>query len=387
MPQSYLKEIVPMKKLALCIVAFAALLPSTLSAQDISGDWQGTLHTDKPLRIVLKISKGDKDTLSAKFYSIDQSGQPSPVTSVTRQESVVKFSVQPIGGTYEGKLNADGKSIAGTWTQADHPLPLTLVRATPETAWAIPEPRPPIVRMAPDAIPGIEVATIKPSPPDAQGRLFSVRDHQVSTINTSLDELIMRSYGIHVRQIAGSEPWMSSEKYDIVIVPDVPGQPSFQQGLLLIQKLLADRFQLKFHREKKESPVYALTLAKDGPNLTKSEGDPNSNPSLVFNALGSLPARNATMADFASVMQATVMDRPVVDQTGLQGRYDFLLKWTPDESQFLSLRPPGSSFPPPKDDAPPNLSTALQQLGLKLELTKAPVDILVIDHAERPSAN
>jgi uncharacterized protein (TIGR03435 family) len=93
------------------------------------------------------------------------------------------------------------------------------------------------------------------------------------------------------------------------------------------------------------------------------------------------------MVDFADGMQASFMDKPVVDQTGLTDRYDFLLKWTPDESQVSSLGEKGS---PPADDlnAPPGLYTAIQeQLGLKLVSTRAPVDVLVIDHIEKPSEN
>jgi uncharacterized protein (TIGR03435 family) len=93
------------------------------------------------------------------------------------------------------------------------------------------------------------------------------------------------------------------------------------------------------------------------------------------------------MGDFAGLLQAAVLDRPVVDQTGLQGRFDFPLKWTPDESQFADM---GMKIPPPKDnaDAPPGLFTAIQeQIGLKLESTKAPVEVLVIDHVEKPSEN
>ena len=100
-----------------------------------------------------------------------------------------------------------------------------------------------------------------------------------------------------------------------------------------------------------------------------------------------LPVQNATMADFAGVMQSAVLDRPVVDQTGLTGRYDFTLKWTPDETQFSGM---GIRVPPPTGDASaaPGLFTAIQeQLGLKFEATKAPVDVLVVDRAERPSDN
>ena len=156
----------------------------------------------------------------------------------------------------------------------------------------------------------------------------------------------------------------------------------------MVQKLLADRFKLTFHHDKKELSVYAIVVGKTGPKLTKSEGDPNGLPSLFFRGLGVLPARNATMADFAGVMQSAVLDRPVVDKTGLAGRFDFTLTWTPDEFQFESL---GVKVPPSADNAAalPDLFTAIQQqLGLKLEGRKGPVEVLVVDHIEKaPTEN
>jgi bla regulator protein blaR1 len=180
---------------------------------------------------------------------------------------------------------------------------------------------------------------------------------------------------------------MGTDKFDLAAQPDGEGQPNDKQWKTMIQKLLTDRFQLAFHREKKELSVYAITVGKTGPKLTKSEGDPNGLPGLFFRGLGVLPARNATMADFAGVMQAAVLDRPVIDHTGLAGRYDFTLTWTPDEFQFggLGMKPPTAS----NDSATaPDLFTAMQQqLGLKLEATKAPAEILVIDRVEKPSEN
>jgi uncharacterized protein (TIGR03435 family) len=156
----------------------------------------------------------------------------------------------------------------------------------------------------------------------------------------------------------------------------------------MVQKLLAERFQFSIHHDKRELSIYALSVAKGGPKLAKSEGDPNGLPALFFRGkLGDLTVRNANMADFAGLMQAAVLDRPVVNQTGLEGKYDFTLNWTPDDSQFSGM---GAKIPPPTDsaDAPPNLYTAIQeQIGLKLDATKAPTDVLVIDKVEKPSAN
>jgi uncharacterized protein (TIGR03435 family) len=241
--------------------------------------------------------------------------------------------------------------------------------------------------MAADANPSFEVATIKPSDPNRPGRLFRVQPVHFSTINTTLNDLIGFSYGLHARQVTGAPDWVGTEKYDLDGKPDGEGQPNEAQWKTMIQKLLADRFQLKFHHETKELSVYALVVAKGGPKTTKSDGDPSGPPSLMFRGLGNLPVRNATMADFVSVMQRAVLDRPVVDQTRLEGRYNFALNWTPDETQFASLGgvPPGIGDKP---DAPPDLFTAIQQqVGLKLEATKAQVDVMVIDKVEKPSAN
>lgn len=159
---------------------------------------------------------------------------------------------------------------------------------------------------------------------------------------------------------------------------------------MMVQKLLADRFQLTFHRDKKELSVYAITVAKNGVKITRDEDDPTGLPRFGGWGVRGLNVRNATLAEFADWLQADTLDKPVVDQTGLtSARYDFMLKWTPDASQS-QIGGPAPDVPPPADntDAPPDIFAAFQQqLGLKLESTKAPVDVLVIDHVEKPSAN
>ncbi len=358
---------------------------ATLLAQDLTGTWQGTLKAERDLRIVLKISKGDNGALKAVLHSIDQGGQGIPASSISLQGSTVKMSVEAIDGKYEGKLSEDATLITGTWTQGN-PLPLILKRATPETEWTIPEPPPRPKPMPADAQPVFEVATIKPSKPDTPGKAFRMNGREFTTLNTTVNDLIKFAFGIHVRQIIGGPAWLETEKYDLLGTPDVEGQPNHDQVRNMLQKLLADRFKLVFHREKKELSVYAIVIAKGGPKLTKSESD-STLPGLFFRGLGNLPARNATIGEFAGVMQSVVLDKPVVDQTGLSGRFDFTLKWTPDEFQFADLggRPPAPADTP---DAPPDLFTAMQQqLGLKLESTKAPADVIVIDHIEKPSEN
>jgi uncharacterized protein (TIGR03435 family) len=264
-----------------------------------------------------------------------------------------------------------------------------LMRATPETEWTIPPPAPKIPPMAANADPSFEVATIKPTKPDEQGKAFIVTpDRHFKIINQPLSSILSFAYGVQVKQIVGLPAWADEDKYDIDAKPDAEGAPSDKQWRSMLQKLMVERFQFKFHRDKKEMSVYVLSVAKSGPKLTKSEGDPNGLPGLFFRGkLGDLGVRNANMGDFCGMMQNVVLDRPIVDQTGITGRWDFSLKWTPDDSQFGGM---GAKIPPSTDtaDAPPNLYTAIQeQIGLKLEATKAPADVIIIDHVEKPSAN
>ena len=375
-----------MKKLLMWIGVLGLLSAGSLLAQDLTGTWQGTLQGPRELRTVIKVTKADDGNgLKAVLYSIDQGGQGLPGT-MTLQGSTVKMSIPGIGGTYDGKLEADGNSITGNFSQGPRPIPLNLKRVTPETAWVIPEVPPPLAPMPANANPVFEVATIKPSRPEAPGKAIQVRGRQFSTLNTTLSDLITFAYGIHPKQIVGAPEWVESERYDLAAQPDGPGQPNDKQWKMMVQKLLADRFKLTFHRDKKELSVYAITVDKGGPKLTKSEADPNGLPGLFFRGLGNLPARNATMADLAGTLQAVVLDRPVVDQTGINGRFDFVLEWTPDEFQFG-----GQARVPPRPEgvpAPPDLFTAFrEQLGLKIESVKAPAEVFVIDKVEKPSAN
>jgi uncharacterized protein (TIGR03435 family) len=379
-----------MKKLPLAL--FAALVAGALHAQNITGTWQGTLKAGpQELRTVYKISL-ENDKLKAVLYSIDQGGQPINASSITQDGSTIKIKIQQINGTYEGKLTADGNTITGTWDQGlGMPLPLTLVRATPESEWAIPAPLPPPQIMPADAKPSFEVSTIKPAKPGRGFSLLVNRSGMMNTTSTSLSDLIKFAYDLHPRQITKGPAWLETEKFDITAKPDTPGIPNGTQLKAMVQKMLAERFELAFHREKKELSVYAITVAKGGPKLAKSES-PGNLPGFGMPP-GRLMVRNATMAQLANVMQANLLEQPVVDQTGLgEARYDFTLQYTPDASQRAQLAAlgPGAAPPPPANDpdAPPDLFTAFQQqLGLKLESTKAPVDVLVIDKAEKPGEN
>jgi len=372
-----------MRRMLKCAVALVAVWVAAIHAQaPITGNWQGTLNAGQQLRIVVVIANADGGGLRATFYSIDQTAQGMPASNVTLQGNTFRLSLPAVNGGFEGTLNADRTSIAGTFTQSGNSLPLSLSRANAETAWALPEPPKPMT----DAGAVFDVATIKPSIPDRPGKLFTVKGRQVLTINTSVNDLMTMAYEVHAKQIIGGPSWLESDKYDITGQPVGQGLPSLAQMRAMIRQLMTDRFKLTFHREKRELPAYAMTVVPGGPKMTKNDANPNGLPNLLFRGLGNLPASNATMADLASVLQTAVLDRPVVDRTGLPGRYDFTLLWTPDETQFNQM---GVRVPPPSPDATaPVLFTAFQeQLGLKLESTKAPVDVIVIDRIERPSEN
>ncbi len=357
--------------------------------QGIVDTWQGTLHVGRDLRIVVKISKADDGGYKSVFYSIDQGGNEIPVAKTTLDGTIVKMNVSAIGGSYEGKLSGDGKTISGSWTQGP-PTPLDLTRATPETEWTIPKPPPPVPPMDANANPSFEVATIKPSPPNRPGKGFGFQAGHFRTRNTNVNDLIAFAYGLHAKQIIGAPDWFGTDLYDIEGKPDAEGRPNQKQMQTMVQKLLTERFKLTFHHDKKELSVYVISVASGGPKMTKSTADANAPPAFFFTALGNLTVRNQTMDDFATWMQSGVMDKPVVNQTELPGRYDFQLKWTPDDSQFAQFRGTGVVVPPPTDDAkaPPSLYTAIQeQIGLKMGPAKFADDVIVIDHAEKPSEN
>ena len=373
-----------MKK-TLFAALLALLVPSALFGQDLAGQWQGTLALGQGLRTIISISKDANGAFQGAMYSIDQGGQPIAVGSIAAQGETVRLAIPAIAATYEGRFTSDGNTILGSVTQAGRTSQLNLTRATKETAWSIPERPAALKPMAADANPVFAVATIKRPAPGTTGKGFAVRPGQFDTLNTSLTDIMTFVYGVHARQVTNGPAWMATEFYNVTGKPDGEGQPNMDQWKEMMKKLLAERFKLKFHMEKKELPVYSLVIARTGSKMTKSQGNPAGPGGLIFRSLGNLPAQNTTMAEFASVMQAAVLDRPVVDNTGISGRWDFTLLWTPDESQFRGL---GVNVPAPKDDpnAPPDLFTAIQeQVGLRFESTRAPVDVIVIDAADHPT--
>ena len=367
----------------------AAPAAETHAKGDISGDWQGTLEAEKSLRLIARIAKADKGW-GAKFYSIDQTPQPFSASSVTLDGTSVKIAVDIIGGTFEGTLSADGNTLTGTWTQGTKPLPLTLVRATKETAWEIPAAPAPPKRMAADADPSFEVATIKPN--DSGGATMqglTVNGRNFQTRNSSATDLLCFAYNIQKKQMVNAPDWVDKDRYDVAATFDTEGAPNDVQVLLAIQKLLISRFGLKFHHEKRDMSAFVLTVAKTGQKMTKNDSGGTLPGFGMRPSPGGLmiPVFNASMPNFVSFLQALVVDRPVVDQTGLDGKFDFTIKFTPDDSLFNGHPPPLPQKTDTTESAPNFFDALQQQTGLKLEAQKTAVDVLVVDHLEKPSAN
>jgi uncharacterized protein (TIGR03435 family) len=379
-----------MKKFVMLALVLGALVGGLARAQDVVGDWQGALDlSGGHLRMVVKVTKADKGGLSAKLYNADRGTPPMNAASVTLNGNAFKFSVDPMGVVYEGKLSADGKTITGGWTQGGAAKPLELVRATKETAWDIPEPPAPPKPMAADANPGFEVATIKPNASDgASLQQLTMNGRNFVLKNGSLDDLIGFAYNVQKKQIVNGPDWADKDRYDIAGVPDVEGNPNVDQLRMMIRKLLADRYKLTFHHEKRELPAFVLKTEKTGQKLIASDST-DTRPNVGFQGVPSgvkMVVTNATVADLASVMAMMVLDRPVVDQTGVTGKYDLTVTFMPDASQFNG-RPPRQSAADGVEAAPDLYQAIERQLGMKLTQEKAPVDVLVLDHVEKPSAN
>jgi len=190
--------------------------------------------------------------------------------------------------------------------------------------------------------------------------------------NGTLKGMIETAYDLRDFQIFGGPGWVNSERYDVLAKSESAVEDN-QAIRRRLQTLLAERFQLQLHRETKDLPEYALRVGKNGTRL--SAGEP-SRVEGIERSCGQMVATRATMGNLV-FMLSRQLDRPVIDDTGLPGKYKFDLKWTPDAGPCTGAT-----------DDRPSLFTALQeQLGLKLESIKGPVDSLVIDSAARPSEN
>lgn len=235
----------------------------------------------------------------------------------------------------------------------------------------------------PASLRDFEVATVKPTGTSFAGKTVGMPPNGDLIIRgMTLKDLIQFAYGLHPNLIVGASGWMEGEHYDIVGKP-APGRlPSADELKVMLQGLLADRFKLTFHRAFKEASVYVIVVGKTGSKMKeRSIIDTEASTSLSFEG-ARLPAKATSMPMLAEALMIA-LDRPVIDGTGLRGRYDFDLSWKPEADQF-----DGHGAAIPSEPNAPDILTAIQeQLGLRLDSRKVPVQSLVVDHAERPAGN
>lgn len=250
-----------------------------------------------------------------------------------------------------------------------------------------------------------DVASVKPNRSADPGGSFSARPGgRLEVRNNTLRNMVRNAYQLQDFQIVGGPDWLRNDRFDVTA--NAPTQnPTMQEFMAMAQALLADRFKLVVHRETRDVPIYALALARSdgrlGARLTRSTTDcaalaavarrggpppapnPNVRPSCGTRSLpGRILAGGVTMADLARNL-SIFAGRPTVDQTRLAGAFDLELEFTPDQLPPDSTLPAGNPRPPLDGGS---LFTAVQeQLGLKLESQRGPVEVLVIDSAQQPS--
>ncbi|HEY2018832.1 MAG TPA: M56 family metallopeptidase [Bryobacteraceae bacterium] len=227
-----------------------------------------------------------------------------------------------------------------------------------------------------------DVVSVKPAAPGQRGRGFVTDPGRMRMMNVTLGDCILVAYGVQTFQISAKN--LPSERWEIIGTARThPSRILDARYETMMQALLADRFGLKLHRETRVMQVYAMEAAKSGLKLKESKEPGLSTRSTP----GHVTATGATLADLAAYLSRH-LDHPVVNVTGIQGLYDFKLDWTPSESE-ASLEPPDPDKAGHGDPfAGPSLYTALEeQLGIKITNKKLPVEVLVIDHWERPAEN
>ncbi len=266
--------------------------------------------------------------------------------------------------------------------------------------------------------PAFEVASVKPAAPQPQGRMMVRMGGDAGRVdysNVSLKDVLARAYGVKRYQINGPG-WLESERYDITA--KVPDGVNPDQVPAMLQVLLAERFKMAAHKETKEQSVYALIPGKGGPKLTKSEIEtkPDAKPpvgpdgrpmprggrGMIMMQVGApasstaqMKAIGITMAAFSDML-SNMLDRPVVDQTGIQGNYDITLDVSMEDLGGLRKMPgpppgaggPGMEHAPAEGGGAASIFTSIQTLGLKLDARKAPIEYVVVDSAEKvPTEN
>ena len=235
--------------------------------------------------------------------------------------------------------------------------------------------------LLPQEAPAFDAASITPAKAGARGYSIRPLPGRLSVSNTPLRLLIASAYHVYEFQVSGGPKWIDSERYDIEAKAASGSRPTEKQLMLMLQALLADGFALAIRRDTKDFPVYALEIGKGGPRFQapKDEGAPEFR---VFQRR-QITARRAPLAYLVEAL-SMLLGRPAIDKTGLTGIYDYKLEWTPDEIQVAS----DENHARPADENVPSLTSALQeQLGLRLQSQRGPVETIIVDRVAKASLN
>jgi uncharacterized protein (TIGR03435 family) len=230
-----------------------------------------------------------------------------------------------------------------------------------------------------------DVASIRPSQPGLRGGGMKPLPggNGYTVINIPVKLMISLMYKVPMRHIEGGADWLNTDFYEIEARTDHPA--SIDDLHTMFQNLLADRFNLKFHKEMKEGPVYALTVEKSGLKMTENQSGQDLKIPITFGAGGEANGVRVPMQYLCWWLGQQLQrdERPVIDKTGLDKSYNFTLSFAPE----LPPDVPRDSLPPELRDRPSIFDAVKEQLGLKLTPEKGPIENIVIDHVERPSEN
>jgi uncharacterized protein (TIGR03435 family) len=236
--------------------------------------------------------------------------------------------------------------------------------------------------------PAFEVASVKPTNPSRGGSTFNFAPGELQIAGGTLRRILEMAYDLRTFQILGGPGWLDADRYDIsaknaAALKDLSKEQRIAEMRRGLQTVLADRFQLQVHPETREMTEYTLVVGKGGSKLNEPDSGVNEGISMDC---GVMKGTRTTMSNLAVVLSRQV-ERPVLDRTGLSGRYNFEMKYMP-EGGCGSRRPgEGSSSSETLPDRPSIFTAIQEQLGLKLGAIKGPVEVIVIDHVEKPQAN
>lgn len=247
-----------------------------------------------------------------------------------------------------------------------------------------------------EARPAFAVASVKPNNTGKVDHFFRMGGVSVSMTNQTLKNMMLWAWRIHDFQLVGGPGWIDKDRYDVAA--KAPADANLQQRQLMVQSLLEERFRLAIHREIRELPIYALTVAKgglriqpvkDGACIMPDPKNPGFAPGKTLMdycgsggfGRGMMEGSSATMTELAESLSG-VVGRTVVNQTGVNGRFRYQVEFAPEGTSTAE-----NGGPPPPADAPSIFTAIQEQLGLKLDSARGPVDVLVIDRAEKPAAN